>query len=110
MNANVTVLSTRGISRAGGVHGDGVERTEVATHTTDFVFKDLVVEASFEFTLAGRGGCDFHGGLATAEDHVVLFRGDGGCVEGGVGSEGFEDGKVTGGDDLPRLLVVVIGW
>lgn len=95
MNTDVTVLSARSISCAGRVHGDGVERTEMATHTPDFVFKDLVVEASFEFTLARRGGCDFHGGLTTAEDHVVLFRGDGGCVEGGVGGEGFEDGEVA---------------
>jgi hypothetical protein len=59
-----------------------------------------VVEAGFEFTLTRGGGCDFHGGLATAEDHVVLFRGDGGCVEGGVGGEGFEDGEVAGGKNL----------
>lgn len=100
MNSDVTVLSTRGVSRAGRMHGNGVERTEVATHTADLVFKDLVVEAGFEFTLTRGGGCDFHGGLATAEDHVVLFRGDGGCVEGGVGGEGFEDGEVAGGKNL----------
>ena len=95
MNTHISVLSARGISRAGRVHSDSVERTEMATHTPDFVLKDLVVETGFEFTLARGGGCDFHGGLATAEDHVVLFRGDGGCVEGGVGGEGFEDGEVT---------------
>lgn len=95
MNTNVTILSTRGISRAGRVHGDGVERSEMTTHTTNFVLKDLVVEAGFEFTLTRGGGCDFHGGLATAEDHVVLFRGDSSCVEGGVGRVGFEDGEVA---------------
>jgi hypothetical protein len=54
-----------------------------------------VVESGFEFTLASRGRCDFHGGLATAEDNVVLFRGEGGRVERGVGGEGLENGEVA---------------
>ena len=56
-----------------------------------------MVEAGFEFSLAGGRRGDVHGGLAAAEDHEGLFRRDGGCVEGGVGGVGFYEGEVAGG-------------
>lgn len=100
VDADVTVLSARGVRRAGRVHGDGVERTEVAADTADLVLEDLVVEAGLEFTLARGGRGDLHGGLTTAEDDVVLLGGDGGSVERGVGGVGFEDREVAGGHEL----------
>lgn len=95
MHTHVTVFSTRGIGRASRVSSDGVERTEMAAHTPNLVLEDLVIKPGFEFTLARRCRGDFHGGLATAEDNVVLFRGEGGRVERGVGGEGLEDGEVA---------------
>lgn len=100
MHTHITVFSTRGISRALGVNADGVERPEVTTHTTDFILEDLVVETGFEFTLASGGGGDIHGSLTTTENHVVFLGGDDGAVEGGVGNVGFDDGEVTGGNEL----------
>lgn len=97
---DVTVLSTRGISRTLGMNANGVQRPEVTTHTADFILKDLVVETGFEFTLASGCRGDIHGGLATAQHHVVFLGGDDGAVEGGVGNVGFEDGEVTGGNEL----------
>lgn len=100
---DVAILTTRGVCRTLGVNPDGVERSEVTTNTADFVLKDPVVETGFEFTLAsGRGG-DIHGGLTTAQDHVVLLGGDDGAVERRVGDVGFEDGEVTGGQELYLL-------
>lgn len=49
-----------------------------------------MVEASFEFALAGGGGGDVHSRLATAEDDEVFLRGDGRGVERSVSNVGFE--------------------
>jgi hypothetical protein len=38
--------------------------------------------------------------LAAAEDYKILFRSDGGGVEGGVGGVGLEEGEVARGDYL----------
>lgn len=100
VNANVAVLSAACVALAGRVGGDGVEGTEVASHTADLVLEDLVVEAGFEFTLAGRGSGDVHGCLTTSEDNKVFLGGDGGAVEGGVGGVGLEDFEVLGRDEL----------
>lgn len=102
VDADVAVLSAAGVAAAGGVGSDGVEGTKVATDAADLVLEDLVVEAGFEFTLAGRGGGDVHGGLATAEDDKVLLAGDGGAVEGGIGGVGLEDLEVASRDELSR--------
>lgn len=95
MNANVTILSTRSVGRAGRVDGDGVKRTEVTAHTADFILKDFVVEASLEFSLSRRGRGDLHSGLATTENHVILLGGDGGGVERSVGRIRFQDGEIA---------------
>jgi hypothetical protein len=100
VNTDVTVLTTGGIGGTGGVDIDGVKGTEVTTDTANLVFEDLVVEAGLEFTLAGGGGCDIHGGLTTTENHVVLLGGDGGGVEGSVGGVGLEDVEVASGQEL----------
>ena len=92
VHTHVTVLAAGAVALASGVDGDVVEGTEVATHATDLLLEDLVVEARFEFTLARGSGCDVHGSLATAEDDELLgLRGDGGRVEGCVGDVGLED-------------------
>lgn len=102
VDTDVTVLTTGGVGGTGGVSVDGVQGTEVATDTADLVLEDLVVETSFEFTLARGGRGDIHGSLTTSQDHVVLLGGDGGAVQGRVGNVGFEDGEVTAGDELGR--------
>lgn len=85
---------------------NGVKRTEVATNTADFVFEDLVVETGFEFTLAGGGGRDIHGGLTTSQDHVVLLGSDHGGVEGSIGDVGFHDGEVAAGHKLGYISML----
>lgn len=100
VHTDVTVFTTGGVGRTGGVDGNGVEGTEVTTDTADLVLEDLVVEASFEFTLPGRGRGDIHGGLTTTQDHVVLLGRNRGAVQGGIGRIGLEDGEVTGGQKL----------
>lgn len=107
MHADVTVLTTRGVTLARGVGGDCVERAEVATDTANLLLKDLVVEAGLEFALSRRGGCDIHGGLTTAEDDVLLLGGDGGAVEGCVGDVRLEDFELLGCDELEVFLMLV---
>jgi hypothetical protein len=105
VHTHVTVLAAGAVALARGVDGDVVERAEVATHTADLLFEDLVVEAGLELTLARGCGGDVHGGLATAEDNVVLrVGGDGGGVEGGVGDVGLEDFHGVGVVQLGGLV------
>lgn len=96
VNTNVTILTTRSVGRAGRVGVDGVERTEVTLDTANLVLKDLVVETSLEFTLAGGGCSNIHSGLATSQNNVVLLGCDCGAVQWGIGDVGFHDSKVTG--------------
>lgn len=103
MNADVTVLSSRGIAGAHRVSGDCVQRTEVALDTANLILEDLVVKAGFELSLSGIGGSNVHGCLTTAENYIVFLCGDGCGVEGGVCHVGFEDSEVSGGDDLVIL-------
>jgi hypothetical protein len=77
----------------------------MATYTANLLGEDLVVEAGFEFTLAGGGGCDVHGGLATTEDDVVFYGGHGGAVEGGVGDVGLEDVESLDINELRGLVL-----
>jgi hypothetical protein len=107
VHAHVTVLTSTAVRGALRVHGDVVEGSEVATDATNLLGEDLVVETGLEFTLAGRGGCDIHGGLATTEDNVVFYGGNGSAVEGCVGNVCLEDGKLFGVDELERLASVL---
>lgn len=81
------------------------QRTEVASYATDLVLEDLVVETRLELSLAGGGRGDVHGRLATAQDHVVLLRGDACAVEGRVGGVRLEELEVAGGDQSRRLVL-----
>ena len=105
VHAHVTVLSSTAVSGSLGVHGDVVERTEVTTYTANLLGKDLVVETRFELTLAGRGGCNIHGGLTSAKDNVVFYRSNGSAVEGSVGNIRFQDIKCLGIDELGALVI-----
>ena len=100
MNANVAVLRAAGVALAGGIGRDGVEGAEMATHTTDLVLKDFVVEAGFKLTLTGGGAGDVHGGLSTAEYDKVLVGSDGGAVEGCIAGIGFENFEIASRKEL----------
>lgn len=77
----------------------------MAPDAADLVLEDLVVEAGLELALArGRGG-DVHGGLAAAEDDVVLLGGDAGAVERRVGRVGLEDLEVPRRHKTRRLVL-----
>jgi hypothetical protein len=89
--AYVTVLSSTAVSGALGMYGDVVEGTEVTTDTANLLHEDLVVEARFELSLAGRGGSNVHGSLSSSKDNVVFDGGDGGAVKRRVGDVGFKD-------------------
>lgn len=104
VDTDVTVLSTRGVGGTGGVDGDGVQGTEVATYTADLVFEDLVIESSLEFTLTGGGRCDFHSGLTTTKDHEVLLGRDGSGVERGIRGVGLQDCEIARRQDLFCLV------
>ena len=77
----------------------------MAPHAADLVLEDLVVEAGLELALASAGGSDVHGGLATAEDDVVLLGGDAGAVERGVGGVGLKELEITGGHEAGGLVL-----
>ena len=87
----------------------GVSKTyqgsEVAPHAADLVLEDLVVEAGLELALASAGGGDVHGGLATAENDVVLLGSDTGAVERGVGGVGLQELEVAGGHEAGGLIL-----
>ena len=89
VHSHVAVLPAARVSSPQRIHRHRVEWAEMPLNAPDLVLEDLVVEAGFEFALAGGGGGDVHGGLAAAEDDEGLLRGDGGGVEGGVGRVGF---------------------
>ncbi|KAH0373857.1 putative eukaryotic translation initiation factor 3 subunit I, partial [Aureobasidium melanogenum] len=55
VDTDVTILTTGSVNGAEGRDSDVVERTEVTSDTADLLFKDLVVETGFEFSLAGTG-------------------------------------------------------
>lgn len=105
VNSHVAVLSAACVALAGGVGGDGVEGTEVASHTADLVLEDLVVESGLELSLAGRGSGDVHGGLTTTEDDKVLLGGDCGAVEGSIGNVCLENLEVAGRDELGEVSI-----
>lgn len=100
VHTDISVLSARRVSLSGWVDCDGVERSEVATHTADLLLKDLVVETRLELSLACRGGGDVHGGLSSSEDDKVLLWCDGCRVEWGIGDVGLHDLEVGGIDNL----------
>jgi hypothetical protein len=100
VNANVSVLTTRGVCSACGVDIDSVQRTKVTLHSADFFADNGVPETSLELSLAGGGCGDIHGGLTTTENHEALLWCDACSVEGSIGDVGFEDSEVTRGDEL----------
>lgn len=100
VDTDVTVLSSTGIATAGGIGGNGVERTKVTTDTANLVFENLVVESSLESTLAVRGGGDFHGGLTTSQNNKVFLGANCGAVERGVCRVCLEGGEVASRDEL----------
>lgn len=59
-----------------------------------------MVESCFEFTLAGGGGGDIHGGLTTTKNDEFLLGCHTSSVERSVGDIGLEDGEVAGGQEL----------
>jgi hypothetical protein len=85
MYTYVPVLSATGISGSLRVHSDIVEGTKVATHATDFLHKDLVVEACFKLSLSCRCSSNVHGSLSSTEDDIVFYGCDGGAVQWGIG-------------------------
>lgn len=107
MDTHVTVLATRSICSALRVHCDRIEGTKVTSHAANFVFENLVVETSLEFTLAGGGGCDISGFLSTTKNDKVFDGGDGGSVEGGVGGVGLKDLKGSGVDNLYKFIRIL---
>lgn len=62
-----------------------------------------VVESCLEFTLAGGGGSNIHGGLTTTQNDEVLLGCHASSVERSVGNIGFEDGEVAGGQELHNI-------
>lgn len=100
VNTDITVLSATGVAPASGVGGNGVEGTEVASDTANFVFEDLVVEAGFKFALTTTGGGDLHSGLATTKNDKVLLGRNGGGIERRVARIRLEGLKITGRNEL----------
>lgn len=105
VHTHVTVLTTRAVAGALGVDSHVVERTEMATHTTNLLFENLVVETGLKLALASRRGCNIHGSLTTTEDHVVLDRRDGRAVERCVGNIGVQNLEIIRGNKLKRARV-----
>jgi hypothetical protein len=73
---------------------------EMTSDSADFLFKDLVVESGFEFSLASGGCRDVHGCLSTTENYEVLFGCDSRAVKRGIGYVGFHDFEIFGVDEL----------
>lgn len=107
VNSDVSILSAAGVALACRVGSDSVQRTEVTSHTTNFVLEDFVIEPSLKLTLTGRSSGNIHSGLTTTEDDEFLLGGDSGTVEGCVGCIGLEDLKIAGRDELKRLVFVI---
>jgi hypothetical protein len=103
MNPDITILTTTRVTLASWIDGDGVKWSEMASDAANLLLENLVVETRFELSLAGRGGCDVHGCLATSKNDKVFLWGDGGGVERSVGDVGLHDFEVAGVDDLSSV-------
>ncbi len=77
----------------------------MASDSSDFLFEDLVVESSLEFTLSATGSGDIHRGLSTTENDEILFGSNCGTVQGSIGDVGLHDFKVSRVDELCRKSV-----
>jgi hypothetical protein len=100
MHPYISILATTRISTPLRIRGDRIERTKMAFHAPNFIFKDLVVKTRLKFTLA-RGGCrHVGGGLTPSEDHEIFFRRDGRGIQRGIGRVSFENFEIAGGDEL----------
>lgn len=95
MDANISIFSSRRIAGACRVHSDRVQRTKMASHATNLVFKNLVVEPSLEFALPSRCCGNVHCGLTTAKNDEVLFRSYGGRDDRRISGVGLEDGEIS---------------
>ena len=100
MYPHITILPTTRIPSPLRIHRNGIQRSKMPFYSPDFLLENLMIEACFEFPLAGGSGCDVHGCLAAAEDYKVFFRGDGCGVERGVGGVRFKEFEAAGGDYL----------
>lgn len=89
MHPYIPILSSTRIPPTLRIHCNGIQRSKMPFYSTNLLLEDLVIEARFEFPLARGGGGDVHGCLAAAEDHKVLFGGNGGSVERGIRGVGF---------------------
>ena len=73
MHANVTVLTTTGVSAAARVESESIDGAKVSLDTPQLLLKDHVEEACIEF--AGLAVCRGHGhGLLTTTQHNMLLH------------------------------------
>ncbi len=72
----------------------------MATDSSDFLLKDLVVEPGLEFTLSGAGGCDVHCCLSTTKNDEILVGSDRRAVQRRICYISLHDFEVTCVDEL----------
>lgn len=104
VDSNVTVLSSRSVCNAGGVNGDGVDRTKVARETCALLLKDLVPESSLESTLSCRSGCDVHSILTTTNNDERLGWMNGSTVQWCLGGVCLYHLQCLGVDEFGGLV------
>jgi hypothetical protein len=70
MQPNVTVLSSTRERLSRGVNGDGVEGTEMTTHSSNLLLQHAVPEPGLELSLTLRSRGDGHGVLSSSENDL----------------------------------------
>lgn len=80
MHPNISILPSTRIPSTQRIHSHCIQGSKMPFYAPDLVFEDFVVEAGFEFSLAGAGCCHVHGCLAATEDYEGFLWGDCGGV------------------------------
>ena len=70
MDSNIPILPPGRIARPLGVHSNRIQGAKVSSYPSNFIFKDFMVEAGLEFTLADLGCRYVSGFLTSAKDDL----------------------------------------
>lgn len=70
VNPYISIFTTTSVPCSLGMYCYCVQRSKVASDSTDFVFKDFMVEACFEFSLTGLSGGYIPCFLTSSEDDL----------------------------------------
>src|ERR1700760_651521 len=100
MQAYISIFASGRVALASWIDRYIIQRPKVTPYSSDLIFKNFVIETSFEFTLSGTRGRDIHRSLPTSENDIVFDWSNCRAVQWGVGCVCLKNIEVIGGDEL----------